>query len=146
MDISTTHADAVAAAIRLPALNARLALLVEDTARAKVEFYSDPAPTVPGDAPTGDLVVTVNLTATAGVVNGDPDWNLELDTPVEATITGADPSTGTAVTWARIYDGTGAWWADVSVSEVGLGGEIEIAETTLYNGATCRLVSGVVSG
>jgi hypothetical protein len=91
-------------------------------------------------------VVTVNLTATAGVVNGDPDWNLELDTPVEALITGADPSTGTAVTWARIYDGTGAWWADVTVSEVGLGGEIEIAETTLYNGATCRLVSGVTSG
>jgi len=145
MDLSTAHEAARTDACRLPALNASLGLLAQDTHLSKIELYSDPTPTSPGDAPTGDLVVTLTMTATAGTVDNEL-FQIQLDVPIESQITGADPTTGTTVTWARIYDGTGAWWADATVSDEAGVGEIKLQTTLLYNGAYCRLTSAIFQG
>lgn len=146
MDISTKLANAQAAAARIPVLNACLTLLeVQDPDPARIEFYSDPAPSTPGDPPTGDLVVTLPLNSSAGSVDTDL-FQVQLTVPIEGQITGADPALGTAVTWARIVDGEGDWFADVSVSDEAGSGEIKLQTTTLYNGAYCRLTSAILQG
>jgi hypothetical protein len=80
---------------------------------------------------------------------------LQVATPIEAQITGADPSTGTIPLWARITAPDGAWWGDLSVTVEGGGGEVQLVATgedngqpvaRLYNGAFCRLESIVVQG
>lgn len=145
MDISTKHDNAVIAACRIPALNARLALLeAQNPDSAQIDFYSAPRPD-PGDTPTGDLVVSLVLGATAGSVDTDL-FQIQLTVPVEAQITGADAETGTMVTWARILDGDGDWFADVSVSDEAGAGEIKLQTTLLYNGAYCRLTSAILQG
>ncbi len=146
MDISTKHGDARLAACRIPALQASLALLeLENPDPAQIDFYSDPVPTTPGDAPTGDLVVSIPLSGTAGTVDTDL-FQIQLTVPLEAQIDGADPATGSTVTWARIVDGDGDWFADVSVSDEAGSGEIKLQTTLLYNGAYCRLTSAVLQG
>ena len=146
MDISTKHENAVIAACRIPALQARLALLeLENPDPAHIDFYSDPAPTTPGDAPTGDLVVSIPLASTAGTVDTDL-FQIQLTVPLEAQIDGANPSTGTTVTWARMIDGDGDWWADLTVSDEAGSGEIQLQDVLLFNGAYCRMISAVMQG
>ena len=146
MDLSTKHQTARTAAARIPALNASLALLeVQNPDPARIEFYTDPVPTVPGDAPTGDLVVTIPLSATAGSVDTEL-FQIQLSVPLEAQITGADPEDGTTVTWGRLVDGDVDWFADLSVSDEAGSGEIKLQTTLLYNGAYCRLTSAVFQG
>lgn len=145
MDLSTKHHDARLAAGRIPALNASLALLeVADPDVAHIDFYTAPRPD-PGDTPTGDLVVSLDLSATAGSVDTDL-FQVQLTVPIEAQITGADAEDGSTVTWARIIDGEGDWFADVSVSDEAGSGEIKLQTTLLYNGAYCRLTSAIFQG
>ncbi|HOX59640.1 MAG TPA: hypothetical protein PLC99_22390 [Verrucomicrobiota bacterium] len=145
MDISTKHDNARLAAGRIPALNASLTLLeVADPVVAHIEFYSAPRP-APGATPTGDLVVSVNVAATAGHVDTDL-FQVHLTVPIEGQITGADAEDGSTVTWARIIDGEGDWFADVSVSDEAGSGEIKLQTTLLYNGAYCRLTSVILQG
>ena len=134
MDISPAHEAARAAAIRLPALQASLALLIEDSQRARISLYADPPPTAPGDPPSSPAVVVIDLAATAGTIDAEL-YQLHLDTPVEGQITGADPVDGTPITWARVEDGRGDWWGDVTVSETGGAGAIQLDSTLLYQGA-----------
>lgn len=146
MDISTKHSDARIAACRIPALQASLALLESnDPDRARIDFYTDPTPTAPGDAPAGDVVVTIPLSTPAGSVDIDL-FQIRLTVPIEAQIDGADPATGSTVTWARILDADGDWFADISVSDEAGAGEIKLQTTLLYNGAYCRITSAVVQG
>lgn len=146
MDLSAKHTAARVAACRIPALNASLALLeLQNPDPAQIEFYTDPVPTVPGDAPTGDLVVTLPLSATAGSVDTDL-FQIQLTVPLEAQITGADAVNGSTVTWARVLDGDGDWFADVSVSNEAGSGDIKLQTTLLYNGAYCRLTSAIFQG
>lgn len=145
MDISTKHSDARTAAVRIPALTASLALLnLENPDPAHIDFYSAPRPD-PGATPTGDLVVSIDLAATAGSID-EGLYQLQWTVPLDGQITGADAGTGTEVTWARIVDGDGDWFADVSVSDTAGAGEIKLVTTLLYNGAYCRLTSGVFQG
>lgn len=144
MDLSTAHEAARLEACRLPALQASLALLVEDTRRAAVAFYGTVRP-APGADPGGAAVVTVQLDASPGSINTTLK-QIELTVPVEGQVTGADPTTGTEVLWARITDGTGSWWADCSVSDQAGGGEFKLASTTLQNGAFLRVSSAVFQG
>ncbi len=157
MDISPAHEAARTEAARLPALYASLDLLVQtdpgQTERAVIELYGTTRP-APGAAAGGSPVVTLEMTASAGTID-DTLIELSLDTPISAQITGADPSTGTIPTWARIKDVTGAWWADVSVTVEGGGGEIEMPQTgtengdpvaRLFNGATALLSSAIFRG
>ena len=145
MDISPKHAAAVIDACRIPALQARLELLDRNNpGPAHLDFYPDPRPD-PGATPTGSVVVSLDLAATAGVVDTDL-FQIQLTVPLEAQITGADPATGTTVTWARLVDGDGDWFADLSVSDEAGSGETKLQTTLLYNGAYCRLTSAVFQG
>lgn len=154
MDISTAHADAVLQACRLPALYARLALLVGDaTNRSTIEFHGGSYPSPPGSG-TPTPLTTMSLTAGAGVVE-DANYRIVLSGPLESQVTGADPSTGTVPTWARVRDPAGGWWADLTVSVEGGGGEIEMPKTAVeggvdvvrwFNGAFARLNSAQCQG
>lgn len=159
MDISPAHQSAVEAATRVPALHARLALLQQaDTGspgRGSVALFGGTRP-APGEAPGSSPVVTMLMTATAGTID-EQLVQLALDAPLEGQNTGADPDTGTIPTWARIYTPAGAWWADVSVSVEGGGGEIQMVATgtegnpatpvvRLFNGAFARLTSAIFQG
>lgn len=145
MNLSTKATNAQTAACRIPALTALLALLeLQNPDLAHLDFYPDPRPD-PGATPTGSVVVSLDLAATAGVVDTDL-FQIQLTVPLEAQITGADPATGTTVTWARVLDGAGAWFADVSVSDEAGSGEIKLQTTLLYNGAYCRLTSAIFQG
>lgn len=147
MDISTAHAAAVLQACRLPALYARLALLVGDsTNRSTIEFHGGDYPSPPGSG-TPTPLVTLSLTAAAGTVE-DANYRIVLAGPLEAQVAGADAGTGTVPTWARVGDPAGAWWGDLTVSVEGGGGEIEMPKTAVeggvdvvrwFNGAFVRL-------
>jgi hypothetical protein len=158
MDISTAHDNARIAACRITALEASLALLAADPAgtdRAAIALYGTTRP-APGDPPGGDPLVVIPMSAAAGSIDTDL-MQLQLDTPIEGQVTGADPSTGTIPTWARITMPYGSWWADASVSVETGGGEIQLIATgtegdppedvaRLYNGAFTRIETGVFQG
>lgn len=145
MDISTKHENAVIAACRIPALQARLALLNANTVNAQIDFYPAGAWSTPGDTPSESVVVSIPLAATAGTVDTDL-FQIQLAVPIEAQIDGADPGTGTEVALARVLDGDGDWWADMSVSDEAGSGEIQLQDVLLFNGAYCRMISAVMQG
>lgn len=144
MDLSTAHDSARTEASRLPALTASLALLAENTQRATIALYGTARP-APGADAGGAPIVTLALAAAAGSL--DPETHrLTLTVPQEAEVTGAAEPDGTDALWARITDGSGAWWADASVSETAGAGEITLPDVTLRNGAFCRLTEAVFQG
>lgn len=145
MDISTKHANAVIAACRNVALQARLALLNANTVNAQIDFYPAGAWSTPGDTPSESVVASIPLASTAGTVDTDL-FQIQLVVPIEAQVDGADPGTGTEVALARVLDGDGDWWADLTVSDESGSGEIKLVETLLLNGEYARLVSGVIQG
>lgn len=147
MDISPTHEAARLAACRIPALNASLALLdANNPDAAHLDLYPAPRPD-PGETPAGSLVVSIPVSATAGTVDSEI-FEMSLTAPIEGLITGADPATGTTVTWGRWIDGNGDWFADVSVSdsEPESTGEVKLQSVLLFNGAYARLTSAVFAG
>lgn len=154
MDLSTAHSAARNLAVRIPALQASLDLLVGDASnRAHVALYATTRP-APGAAAGDSPIVSVSLSAAAGTVHA-PSYQLRLDVPLEGQITGADPATGSVPLWARISGPTGDWWADASVTAEGGGGELQLVATgtesgspvvRLYNGAFARLSSFVFQG
>lgn len=144
MDISTKHANAVIAACRIPALQARLALLDANSVNAKIDFYPAGAWSTPGDTPSASVVASIQLASTAGTVDTDL-FQIQLTVPIEAQIDGANPSTGTEVALARILDGDGEWWADLSVSGEAGSGEIKVQDALATNGTYLRMISGVIS-
>ncbi len=159
MDISPQHEAAVIAACRLPALYARLALLAGDPAepeRAAIAFYGTAYPDPAGAAPGADPIVTLPLTWAAGTVD-EVLFQILIVTPLEAQVTGADPDDGTIPQWARVTMPDGTWWADLTVSVEGEGGEIQLVQTgtegdpavpvaRLFNGAFARIASAVIQG
>lgn len=146
MDISPKHDAARLDAARLPALTASLALLIEDTQRARIELYGAPIPAAPGDAPdTAPLLATITLAATPGTVDAET-LTLTLNAPIEGQVTGAAEDTGTAIAWARVFDGAGDWWKDSLVTLTDGDGEIQLDSLTALNGAFIRLTSAVFEG
>lgn len=145
MQISTKHSNARQAACRIPALQASLALLEADNpGPARIDFYGDPVATPPGSAPSGGVVVSVALAATAGTID-NALHQIHLTVPLEGQVTGAAVG-GTVITWARVIDGDGDWWSDASVSDTSGNGDIKLQLTTLYNGAYCRITSAIFQG
>jgi|26BtaG_2_1085354.scaffolds.fasta_scaffold21362_2 hypothetical protein len=159
MDISPAHQTAVEEATRVPALYARLELLRQtdtgSTGRGSIALFGGTRPS-PGGTPASGPLVTMLMTANAGTVD-EQLYQIALDAPIEGQNTGADPDAGTIPTWARIYSPAGAWWADVSVSVEGAGGEIQMVATgtegdpaepvvRLFNGAFARLSSAIFQG
>jgi hypothetical protein len=146
--IPAAHTAAVQEACRIPALNARLALLTTPATPPTIEFYADPIPDpwdsgIPDPAPTP--VVTLTMAPAVGTVD-EALFQIQFTAPIEAQVTGADPSTGTAVTWAAIYDGDGGLWGYGTVSAAVGSGDFKLQTTTLLQGAFARLISGVVQG
>lgn len=163
MNQSLSHTAAVAEAVRAPALQARLDMLAKGDAPnpARIELFATTRPT-PGEAAGGDPLVSINLTAIAGEVTDETveevrSVRLEIATPIEGQVSGADPATGSIPLWGRIYTPTGDWWADVTASVEGGDGEVQLAATgtegdppnyvaRLFNGAYARLSSFVIGG
>ena len=142
MDISPAHAAARFEACRLPALQASLALLQSSgAARARILLYAGPKPD-PGAATSAVPLVALTLSATAGAIDAE-NKRLTLDAD-EGQVANADPASGTAAVWARVLTPSGAWWADLTVSDAGGNGDIKMASTTLFNGAFVRLTSAIV--
>ncbi len=147
MDISPTHQAAREAACRLPALNASLGLLdANNPDPAHLDLYPAPRPD-PGETPAEALVVSIPVSATAGTVD-EGAFEINMTAPIEGLVTGADPATGTTVTWGRWIDGNGDWFADVSVSdsEPESTGEVKLQSVLLLNGAYARLTSATFAG
>ena len=163
MDQSTAHTEAVAEAVRVPALNARLAMLDKGAAAnpARLELFATSRPD-PGELAGGDPLVSINLTNSAGavtdaVVDEVRRVRLVLDAPIEGQVTGADTDVGSIPTWGRFYTPAGDRWADVSVSVEGSSAELQLAATgtegepaapvaRLFNGAFARVSSFVIAG
>jgi hypothetical protein len=163
MDQSPAHIAAVAEAVRAPALSARLDMLAQGAAAdpARLELFATTRPD-PGASAGGDPVVIIDFTSTAGTVVDETveavrSVRLEIDTPIEGQVTGADTATGSIPLWGRIYTPAGDWWADVSVSVEDGGGEVQLSATgtegepatpvaRLFNGAYARLSSFVMAG
>jgi len=85
------------------------------------------------DAPSGNLLASIDLDG--ATIDGS---TITLNTPISSLVTGADPSTGSTATWARILDADGLQWGDVEIGE-----EITIDDPLLYNGAYVRITSGI---
>lgn len=155
MHESPAHTAAVIAACRLPALEARLALLAGDaTNRAKLTFFSGayPGAVEPGGGDTP--IVSIDLTARAGVID-EAEYRILIDTPIEAQVTGADPATGTIPGWAALHGPAGDWWGNLTVSVEGGSGEVQLVQTgeeggspvvRWYNGGFARIALFAVQG
>lgn len=157
MDISPKHAAAVVAACRIPALAARLELLIQPTpanpARARFEFYATTKPT-PGAPPGGDPIATLPMTASVGTI--DPaNFELAFATPLETQVGNAADPDGSVPVWARVVDIDGDWWADLTVTVLGDGGDIQLPSTGVengnpvvrwFNGSIARIATAKVQG
>lgn len=146
--IPSSHHNAVLDAVRVPALNARLALLTTPVNPPTIEFYANPLPD-PWDSgiPTPAPTPVATLTMAAGVGSVDEALvQIQFVVPIEAQVDGADPSTGTTVTWAAIYDGDGVLWAYGTASDANGSGDFKLQEVLLLQGAFARLTSAVIQG
>ena len=147
--IPAAHTAAVQQACRIPALNARLALLTTPATPPTIEFYADPIPNpwdsgVPDD-PAPTPIVTIPMAGAVGTVD-EALFQIQFVVPVEGQVTGADPATGTTVTWAAIYDGDGEVWGYGTVGDLLGDGDFKLQETLLLQGSFARLTSMVVEG
>ncbi|WP_157384643.1 hypothetical protein [Thauera sp. 27] len=131
--MSPSHLAARAAAARLPALYASLAMLDSGVGRARIELL---------DAGATVLAVVWMQDGAGGV--DESAAQLVLTTPMEGAIAAA----GTPVA-ARIRDATGALWADgLTVSDDGpeSAGDIRLADTDLVPGHFVRITLAVIQG
>lgn len=133
MNLSPAHAAARAAAARLPALQASLALLDSGAGTASIVIYS-------GVSPAGDLLATIPLADGVGHID-ESAFKIILTAPMEGQVT----TSGTAA-WARIVDNMGVWWADVSLSDADGSGEIKLESLALTPGVFVRLTSAAFQG
>jgi hypothetical protein len=131
MNISAAHQAARAAAARLPALQASMALLDSGAGQAHIDIY---------DA-ADVLLVSIPVANGVGTIDTE-NIRLALTVPIEAQVTTA----GTAH-HAAIRDNTGAPWGDtITVSDTVGTGEVKLAAIVLQVGAFVRLTSAVFQG
>lgn len=133
MQLSTAHLAARAAAARLPALQASLALLDSSYGRARIELL---------DAGSAVLAAAW-LQDGAGTID-ESAFQLVLAVPIE----GAIGLAGTPAS-ARVLDATGGLWAEgltVSDDAPESTGDIKLASTTLHVGHFVRITSAVIQG
>lgn len=102
-----------------------------------VHLYAGTRPD-PGDAAPGALVASCALADPCGTV--DNAGALLLATSADGQI-----QTGSAPTWARLLNGSGAWVLDCDArlsGDADTGQELVIAATVVYPGAFLRIASG----
>lgn len=134
MILSPAHTAARALAARLPALQASFDALVAAPNPAEVRFYDN------ADPDLGEVIATVALANAVGAVD-DVTYRINLTMPREGQVT----VTAAALS-ARVFDGTGAWWGDVTVSDTAGEGEIKLQDTSLVSGSVARITAAYFQG
>lgn len=138
IDVSPAHLAAVLAAVRLPGLVARRALLETGSGDITITCYPDPRP-ASGEAPAGAPLAVIRQAEPTAL--DEPNIRFTFEPGIEGLIT----ANGTG-TWARIANRAGAWWADCSISDTDGDGEIQFDSVAFAVGAFARLSSGVFQG
>ena len=140
MDQSQEHTSAVYEAVRVPAMEARLQMLMQGSHEipSSIEIYGCTRP-VPGEAPEEPPIVSIDLREEAGAVEDEIENSvrkvrLRITTPIEKRVQDIGDPEGAEPSWARIKTPTGDWWADISVSVEGEGGELQLEQTGTENG------------
>lgn len=131
--ISTAARNALAAAVR--------DLIDGGTSAGKLRVYTGAQPAGPGTAPTGTLLLEINL--------NDPSFGAPATGVITAgqspALSGTGVAAGTAG-WFRILDsteaaGTGLGVVDGSVSASGGGGDLQLSTTTISVGLSVAITS-----
>jgi hypothetical protein len=119
------------------AMLAALAALVDaDAGPGTVKVYTGGPPATPETAPTGTLLLTFTLAATAFEAPASASMNIDA---LPITATGA--AAGTAG-WFRIADASGDGAKDGLVGASGSGAELELSTTTVSVGLSVDLETG----
>lgn len=89
---------------------------------SKFTFYSGAQPT-PGGVPAGVALADVVIAGVLGTItDGGDRWTLTVGVATEDTTIAAD---GTCI-WARLIASDNTWIADLTVSSIGGGGDIQL--------------------
>ena len=104
---------------------------------ASIEIRSGTKPAAVGDAATGTLLATLQLTKPCGTVSGGV---LTLTTAFDAVVVAAG-----GATWARWLDADGAVLMDTDVSVAGGAGEVQLSTLSLTVGMSLPVVSATLS-
>lgn len=134
MILSPAHAAARAAAARIPALTASLALLTTGPETPVIQIYTAP------DPETGTMLVSIPLATGVGSID-EATHRIHLTAPLEAQVV-ADGEAACA----RILDASGAIWGDATVSDLAGDGEIKLVTTALSTGAFARITEAYFQG
>lgn len=124
----------LAALSRSAAANAVTAR-VDTGGAGNIKFYTGARPTLPDDAATGTLLVTIACAATAfGAASAG------VASLASVPRTGTAVATGTAG-YARIETAAGAVVADATVTATAGGGDIELASASIVSATTVTITS-----
>lgn len=136
MILSPAHTAARAAAARLPALQASFNALVAAPTPAEIRFYDNADPDAVGAA----VIATVTLADAVGAVD-EATYRINPTVPREGQV-----ATTAAALSARVFDGTGAWWGDATVSDTAGAGEIKLQDVSLVVGSVARITAAYFQG
>jgi hypothetical protein len=126
---STTLRTNRAAQIRL--------LLDGGPAAGKIKFYSGARPATGAAITAQVLLATLNLSDPCGA---EANGVLTLGAVADGIGT-AGSGAGTAATWARLEDSTGAFVTDVSVTATGGGGDVQMGSVIVATGQIVSVTS-----
>lgn len=96
-----------------------------------------------------DTSLWLDAADTSTLVEDVRQVRLEIATPIEGQVTGADPATGSIPLWARIYTPADDWWTDVTALVEGGTGEAQLAATGTEGDppvSVARLSSFMIAG
>lgn len=127
----------LATALRSSRMTQILNALDANASAGYIEFYSGARPATNGTATT--LLATCTLSKPSGTVTTGV---LNFSAVTSGTGT-AGAGAGTASTWCRFKDGSGAFVADGSVSTTGA--DINLNSTTIATGQTVAVTSGALT-
>ncbi len=133
LTLSPAHEAARQQAARLPALQESHARLIASPGEAVVQLFE-------GSPDTGTLIAELSMPA--GVLTLDTEQaQIKTTAAIEGQVT-----TAGLVDSARILDGTGAWWADATVTDENGSGDIKLQDDALQAGAFARITSATFQG
>lgn len=133
LTLSPAHEAARQQAARLPALQESHARLIASPGEAVIQLFE-------GAPDTGTLIA--ELPMAPEVLTLDTE---QIQIRTTAALEGQVTTAG-IVDSARILDGTGAHWADATVTDEAGSGDIKLQDTNLQAGAFARITSATFQG
>lgn len=126
-------------AVRNALVDAFTALIDAGAAGGTIKIRTGSPPATPATAASGTLLATLTFSVTAfGAASGG--------TATAAAITSDTSADATGIAgWARIADSNGVTIADVSITGVGGGGDIEFDDTNFVAGGTVSISSMTIT-